>query len=297
MAGMSVAIVPLEAPFGAMVTGWEPAKPLDDDDLLLVRDALHRSRLLVFRGHPVPTNEELTDLAARFGELAPASELYGIALDAPKVLKVSNELDERGYEQGAAGSGSIPWHTDYAFMERPAKETFLEAFRLPPGGGPQTCFCDMYAALQALPSELRTRVDGLVGRHTLMAAAYYGTADADPAERDARSRQANPDLRYPDDGAGVPHPVVVRHPETGQEALYVSSFVDRFDGVDFEEGRALLDELLRRAVTPERTYGHSWQVGDLVVFDTVGTVHARGLVKAAEPRTMRQMSTLVAAGW
>jgi alpha-ketoglutarate-dependent taurine dioxygenase len=182
-------------------------------------------------------------------------------------------------------------------MERPAKETFLEAVTLPPGGGPQTSFCDMYAALAALPTELRERIDGLVGRHTLMAAAYYGTADADPEERQARQRQANPDLRYPDSGGGIPHPVIVRHPETGREALYVSSFVDRFDGVDFDEGRALLDELLARAVVPERVYDHDWQVGDLVVFDTIGTVHSRGLVKARETRSMRQLSTLVDAGW
>jgi alpha-ketoglutarate-dependent taurine dioxygenase len=213
------------------------------------------------------------------------------------VLKVSNELDDRGYEVGAAGSGSIPWHTDYAFMDRPAKETFLEARVLPPGGGPQTSFCDMYAALEALPSDLRDRIDGLIGRHALMAAGNYGSADPDPNEREARARQTNPDLHYPDDRGGIPHPVVARHPETGREALYVSSFVDRFDGVPYDEGRALLDELLTRAVRPERVYSHDWQVGDLIVFDTIGTVHARGLVKARETRSMRQLSTLVDAGW
>jgi taurine dioxygenase len=298
MTAMSrVSVVPLDAPMGALVTGWDPTSPLNEDDATLLRDALHRDHLLVLRGHPVPSNEELTAFAAGFGELAPAGDLYGLALDSPKVLKVSNELDERGYEKGAAGSGAIPWHTDYAFMDRPAKETFLEAYLLPPGGGPQTCFCDMYAALDALPPELRERIDGLVGRHTLLAAAHYGTPDADPEERAARMRQANPDLHYPDDGDGIPHPVVARHPETGREALYVSSFVDRFDDVAYEEGRALLDDLLTRAVVPGRIYAHDWQVGDLVVFDTIGTVHSRGLVKAAERRTMRQLSTLVDPGW
>jgi alpha-ketoglutarate-dependent taurine dioxygenase len=155
----------------------------------------------------------------------------------------------------------------------------------------------MYAALEALPSDLRDRIDGLIGRHTLLAAAYYGSADPDPEERTARQRQANPDLHYPDSRGGIPHPVVARHPETGREALYVSSFVDRFDGVDFDAGRALLDELLTRAVAPQRIYAHDWQVGDLVVFDTIGTVHSRGLVKARETRSMRQLSTLVDEGW
>jgi taurine dioxygenase len=298
MTAMSrVSVVPLDAPMGALVTGWDPTAPLDAADATRLRDTLHRDHLLLLRGHPVPSNEELTDFAASFGELAPAADLYGLVHDSPKVLKVSNELDERGYEQGAAGSGTIPWHTDYAFMDRPAKETFLEAYVLPPGGGPRTSFCDMYAALDALPSALRERIDGLVARHALFAAGNYSAPDGDPAEREARMRQVNPDLHYPDDRGGIPHPVVVRHPETGREALYVSSFVDRFDGVEYPDGRALLDELLSRAVVPERTYDHEWQVGDLVVFDTIGTVHARGLVRATERRTMRQLSTLVDPGW
>jgi taurine dioxygenase len=298
MSAMSrLSVVPLAAPIGALVTGWDPASPLTEAERTLLAATLHRRLVLVLRGHRVPTNEELTDFAASFGELAPAADLYGLVHDAPKVLKVSNELDQDGHEIGAAGSGTIPWHTDYAFMDRPAKETFLEAYLLPPSGGPQTSFCDMYSALEALPSELRDRVEGLVGRHALMAAGYYGTAEADPAEREARMRQANPALHYPDDRGGIPHPVVARHPESGRAALYVSSFVDRFDGIDFDEGRALLDELLRCAVVPSRTYAHDWQVGDLVVFDTIGTVHARGLVRASERRTMRQLSTLVDPGW
>jgi taurine dioxygenase/pentalenolactone F synthase len=283
------------APFGAEVQGWDPTRDLADAELEFVRGALAAHVVLVFRGHAVPTHEQLARFAQRFGEVAAAGEMYGIELAQREVLEVSNELDATGKEKGVAGSGTIPWHTDYSFQRRAAQETFLEAYKLPPSGGPQTCFLDMYDAYETLPADLQARIDGLVARHTLFAAGAYATPDVDPDERAARERQANPALHYPDDGSGAPHPVVMVHPLTGRRALYVSSFVQRFDGVDHDEGRALLDTLLRHADQRERCYCHSWQLGDLVLSDQVGTVHKRGLVRANEARTMRQMSTLLPA--
>lgn len=282
-------------PFGAVVRGWDPASTTDDVATAL-RAALAEHHVLVLRGQRAPTGDELARLGFAFGDVAPAADLYtGIAFDRREILHVSNELDAQGRETGVAGSGAIPWHNDYAFRDDAAKETFLEAYRLPADGGPPTCFLDMYAAYDALPAALRHRVDGLVGRHTLHAAGAYGAPPAgDEHERAARARQANPDLTYPDDGRGAPHPVVRAHPETGRKALYVSAFVRDFDGVPHEEGRRLLDDLLRHADRPERHYCHRWQPGDLVISDQVGTVHKRGSVRADAGRTMRQMSTLLA---
>lgn len=286
---------PLE-PFGAEVRGWDPGVD-DEAQVDELRALLAQHHVLVLRGHRTPTGAELAALGTAFGPVAPAADLYaGIAFDRREILHVSNELDAQGREKGVAGSGAIPWHHDYAFRVDAAKETFLEAYRLPADHGPCTCFLDMYAALEALDAGRRARIDDLVARHTLHAAGNYASGETDEAERAARARQHNPDLTYPDDGAGVPHPVVRRHPETGRAALYVSAFVREFDGVDAAEGRALLDELLAFADHPSRHYCHRWQPGDLVISDQVGTVHKRGAVRADAGRTMRQMSTLLVAG-
>ncbi len=289
---MGMRMTPLE-PFGAEVRGWDPAVCSDADQQFL-RDALVEHHVLVLRGHRVPAGRELAQLGFAFGSVAPARDLYaGIAFDEPEILPVSNELDAHGREKGVAGSGAIPWHNDYGFQARVAKETVLEAFRLPADGGPPTCFLDMYAAYEALPDSLRTRIDGLVGRHTLHAAGAYAVPVQDEVDRAARARQANDAITYPDDGAGAPHPAVFRHPDTGRPALYVSAFVREFDGVAYDEGRALLDELLTLADQPERVYCHHWVVGDIVISDQIGTLHKRGNVRADARRTMRQMSTLV----
>ena len=46
---------------------------------------------------------------------------------------------------GYAGSGYLPWHTDYTFRERAAKETLLEAVELP-DDGPRTHWVNTYEA-------------------------------------------------------------------------------------------------------------------------------------------------------
>ena len=283
----------LLAPFGAVVRGWDPTVDSAAVDEAL-RDLLAEHHVLVLRGHRVPTGAELARLGFVFGDVAPAADLYtGISFDEREILTVSNELDAQGRERGVAGSGAIPWHNDYAFRAETAKATVLEAFRLPVGGGPPTCFLDMYAAYDTLPAPLQERIAALTGRHTLHAAGAYATVNSDDADRAARTKQANVDITYPDDGAGAPHPAVYAHPDTGRRSLFVSAFVREFDGVAYDEGRALLDELLEHADAPSRHYCHHWQAGDIVISDQIGTVHKRGTVRADAGRTMRQLSTLV----
>lgn len=282
------------SPFGAVVEGWDPHRPLGDAEFDELGSWLAEHHVLVLRGHAMPSDEAIVEVAARFGPIAPAGELYGMVFSHRNVLPVSNELDDRGYERGVAGSGALPWHTDYAYMPVAAKETFLEAVVLPPGGGPDTVFCDLYAAFDALPAERRDWLHGRRARHTITAPGSYtqpGSPDDDSA---ARRRQISPELVYPDDGTGAWHPLVAVHPASGRAALYISTFIAEIEGCNPEESQSLVRELLDFAVVPERVYRHRWQRGDLVIFDTVGTMHRRDLVRSNERRTMRQLSTLLA---
>lgn len=43
--------------------------------------------------------------------------------------------------------------------------------------------------------------------------------------------------------------------------------------------------------TDDSVYAHDWQVGDLVVFDTLGTMHRRDEWDPTQRRLMRQLST------
>jgi alpha-ketoglutarate-dependent taurine dioxygenase len=165
-------ITPLEAPFGAEVRGWEPGRALTDGEADTLRAALREHSFLLFRGHRTPSNEEFARLGACFGELINGGELYGLESNSRDVLRVSNELDDQGYEVGYAGAGYLPWHSDYSFRERAAKETLLEAVSVPENG-PRTHWVNTYHAYEALDAELRERIQGLIGRHDPMASARH----------------------------------------------------------------------------------------------------------------------------
>ena len=62
--------------------------------------------------------------------------------------------------------------------------------------------------------------------------------------------------------------------------------------VSAEESHRVLEEIFAEAIRPERIYKHSWRKGDMVVWDTIGTVHRRDSFPSNEIRDMRQMSTL-----
>jgi taurine dioxygenase len=194
---------------------------------------------------------------------------------------------------GYAGSGYLPWHTDYSFRERAAKETLLEAVELP-ANGPRTHWVNTYEAYEQLDPTLRTRLTGLIGRHDPYASARH-VAEARSSDSAAYGERMNPSAALPYEGKPVPHPLARTHPESGRTALYVSSFVGAVDTLPDDEARSLVDTLLEHAIRPERTYSHPWQQGDLIVFDTVGTIHSRDDFRRDATRSMRQMSTLLPA--
>jgi alpha-ketoglutarate-dependent sulfate ester dioxygenase len=68
---------------------------------------------------------------------------------------------------------------------------------------------------------------------------------------------------------------------------------DHVVGMDLEEGRELLDELLARATRPERVYRHEWTEGDLVIWDNTGVMHR---VTPYDPSSEREMHRTTMSG-
>lgn len=63
-------------------------------------------------------------------------------------------------------------------------------------------------------------------------------------------------------------------------------------GLPPDESEALLRELNTHSTRSELVLHHDWEIGDLVVFDNIGTMHRRDTWDASEPRYMRQLSTV-----
>ena len=90
-------------------------------------------------------------------------------------------------------------------------------------------------------------------------------AEPGGAERLADALAANPP---------VEHPVVARHPVSGEQALYVNSlFTTHIKGMTARESRAILQMLYAHLIEPEFTVRLCWAPRTLAIWDNRSTQH------------------------
>ena len=250
---------------------------LDDAAFTVIHHAWLKHLVLLFRNQQL-SDDDLMVFSRRFGELdlAPVQENGRRFVDGhPEIYVVSNVV-ENGVAIGSLGHAELVWHTDMSYQADPPKASMLYALEVPAEGG-ETCFVNMYRALEALPVALRARLAGLLLKHdgTYNSGGYVRagvTPGGDP-------RQA----------PGVLHPLVCTHPETGRQCLYLGRRRNAYiEGLAAAESEALLDELWDRAVRAELTWRHCWRTGDLVLWDNRCTMHRRDPFDPAARRTMHR---------
>ena len=173
---------------------------------------------------------------------------------------------------GVLPDGEMQFHTDQCYYETPSRATILFAIEIPSEGG-NTKFANAYRAYDALSPETKNRLKGLKA---------HNVYDYD-ANATIKSRESAPDApRYE-------HPVVIRHPETGGEVLYVNRLMtDHIVGMERSESDALLEELFAALENPAYCYEHVWTPGDLVMWDNLCTLHARTWFDPSQSRVLRR---------
>ena len=87
------------------------------------------------------------------------------------------------------------------------------------------------------------------------------------------------------------HPLMSTH-RSGCKSLVLGASADHVVGVDLDEGRALLADLLNRATTADKVYSHSWSVGDTVIWDNRGVLHRAAPYDPDSPREMLRTTVL-----
>jgi len=229
----SITVRKLSPALGAEISGVDLTRPLSPSTVAAIQEAWNEHLVLVFRDAAISQDEQLR-FAAYFGELgsrrkAPPqlkNRSEGILQDHEKVLLVTNiKID--GEAIGAFGDGEFWFHIDSGYTARPYKYTFLVALELPSTGG-NTLFSNMYMAYDAVPGDLKRKLEGKRALHI----HEYN-----------RNRQAS----HAQDLSSVPHcyhPVFVTHPDTGRKSLFVDRLMTtRIEGFGEEESRAILEQL------------------------------------------------------
>ena len=89
------------------------------------------------------------------------------------------------------------------------------------------------------------------------------------------------------------HPVIRTHPKTNRKALYVNhGFTKHFEGMTQEESMPLLDYLVRAGSAPDLTMRHSWNDGDIVIWDNRCVMHFAIHDYDDAPRRMHRVTVI-----
>ena len=239
-----------------------------------IKSAWYRHDVLLFRNQRL-SDDNLLNFSRHFGALdAPPNQGAGRKSPPgyPEVYIVSNVLDDQGEPIGALGDGEAAWHTDMSYAAQPPDASMLYSLEIPKGGG-DTWFCSMKAALARMPKALVERVRRLDIKHD-------GTYDSG-----GNVRKGLAPSKDPRSSVGTPHPIVIRHPMSGEQALYLGRRRNAYVmGLQVEESERLLDELWSYVETA--LYRHRWALGDLVLWDNRTTMHRRD---AFDPKARRVM--------
>jgi len=247
---------------GAEVHGVD-LREVDDDAFRTIERALGEHGVVFFRGQKLEPEDHIA-FAERFGPVN-VNRFFHPVEGHPKIAEVLKEADQKVNIGGG-------WHTDHSYDDEPARCSILFAREVPPTGG-DTLFAGMGAAFDALSEGFKQTLRGMRAVHSSRhvfgrkARVYPRTDGAGAGEDD---RIGNPDDATQD----AVHPVVIAHPDTGRETLYVNpSFTLHFEGWTIAESKPLLHQLYEHAMKPEFQIRFHWEPGSLAMWDNRATWH------------------------
>jgi taurine dioxygenase len=140
-------------------------EPIDEGTRQVLYDAVVDNVALVIRDQSIsPVDFERA--ASLFGELMEDQNRLYLAPGVPMVSTLSNRHNDSTGKSAKVGKNAN-WHTDHTNQKLPPKFTMLYAVEVPDLGG-GTAVCNMRAAYEALPADLKQRIDGMRTANTLI---------------------------------------------------------------------------------------------------------------------------------
>ena len=269
-------IAPISDAGGAIVSGIDLRRDLAPQDATAIRNAFLEYGVVVIREQDLNTKDQIRFCDAMGGTATRGKPADQRADDADSAydgaVHVVTNLTEDGKPLGSFGDGEVWFHHDGSFKEIPYAATVLYGMAVTSTGG-ETVFANMYMAYDRLSEATKKRIDGLDGLNVY---DYASTGRVD-LEQDISN------INH------WVHPLVIRHPDTGRRALYVSPLITaRIEGLSKTESDTLLEELFRYQEDDEIIFEHKWSAGDLVMMDNRSITHARRDFPAGEPRMLRR---------
>ena len=243
----------LTAALGAEVGGVDLGRPLAPETAAELRRALVEHGVIFFRDQDL-SPQQFWAFLENFGrpEIQEGLPMEGAG---PEQVQTADLLPTK--------HTTAVWHADTTFLARPPVATALRALQLPPFGG-DTCWSSMYAAYDTLSEPLRDMLDGLTAVHSIQPILGRMAEYADVFANTVGKANAPEQV----------HPVVLRHPETGRKALYVSEgWTTRVVELSPAESATLLALLFEHVKRPDLTLRWKWSPNDMAFWDNRAVQH------------------------
>ncbi len=249
--------------FGACVRGIDLRQALSGEAVAEILSAIDTYSFLHFPGQEMDDDTHIA-FTRSLGEPEESHVALGQSGQVIYIGTIGN-VQPDGSKLGNSDkktiflTGNNAWHSDSSFRAVPSRVSIMCAYEVPDEGG-ITEFVSLRAAHGRLEPDLRARIDPLIAIHDYVF---------------SRSKVA-PDAVSPSLAASLPpvrQKLVRTNPGTGAKNYYIGSHAKAIEGWGDPDSRALIDDLQDRATRPEYTHAHTWQPGDLVIWDNRCLLH------------------------
>ena len=253
---------------GAQVLNFDLSKPLGDEEFCNLELALGTHSVLCFPSQQL-SSTQLKEFAERFGTLE--INVANTFQDPvhPEVMILSNKVDATGQPIGFKDAGQ-DWHTDMSYSKDIAFANVLYGTEIPYRDGQplgNTAFCSTRRVYEAVPEDLKEQLKGMTVTHDF--AKFWDNMRKRPGS-------ARPPLTPAQRAAKPPvsHPIFIKHPISGDTVLYANpGYAIRINELGEAESDRILNMLFELQLKPEFHYEHRWRVGDVLMWDNIGTLH------------------------
>lgn len=266
-------ITALAPSIGALISDVTVNK-LTDKEFDLIYQAFLEHKVIFFKDQTLTPEEHLT-FGKRFGELAPIHPFFPNVKGAEQIMIIEVSKGNP--------PGESYWHTDLTWQKTPSKCSILHAQHIPETGG-DTIWTSMGAAFQTLPEIEKETLRQLNGLHILH--AFQGSR-YDSTDEDGESYVAKKSKEYPP----VVHPLVRKHPETGEEHLFINEqYTKEIIGMEAEASQQLLNKLFALAREERFHVRFQWQANSIAIWDNRCTQHLAVTDYGDNPRKMHRVT-------
>ena len=247
-------LTPLSDLMGAEISGIDLRQKIDKITKDKLLNAVKKYLVVCIKNQDL-NPVELADVSRIFGNPKKYFVQHETVDNIPEVIVVSNRTPDNKPRVYASH-----WHTDDSYREKPATLTFIYPNTLPKNGG-GTDFINCYSVFQNLPENLKNKISNLSAIHKWQSKRNVSKV----AKLSKEQEEETPE---------VEHPLIRTHPVSGEKSLYINpNRIDHIAGFDDFESDKLLDELYEFSFQSKFQYSHSYQEGDLVIWDNRCTMH------------------------